>query len=47
MLVKIKGSKSIWKFQKKIGEQAYLVPPNGAWGIFCIVDMCKLVKVVM
>ena len=45
MLVRIKGSNSIWKLEKIVGDQAYLVPHNGVWGLFCTVNEREIEKI--
>lgn len=45
MLVRIKGLNSIWKLEKTVGDQAYLVPQNGAWGLFCVVNERDIEKI--
>lgn len=45
MLVRIKGSNSIWKLEKTVGDQAYLVPQNGVWGLFCVVNERDIEKI--
>lgn len=45
MLVRIKGSNSIWKLEKTVGGQAYLVPQNGVWGLFCVVNERDIEKI--